>query len=79
MRSEGERAAQTGGEQIMSQHGNEKVNSPEFEDVDGHFMAIDDEGRIDYAPHPPYAASLADDGDDDVEGHINDLDIERKR
>jgi hypothetical protein len=40
-------------------------------DVEGHFLPLDDEGNVDFAPHR--------EDDDDVEGHVLDLDIERKR
>jgi hypothetical protein len=39
-------------------------------DVQGHYLPLDDEGNVDYAPHRE---------GDDVEGHVLDLDIERKR
>jgi hypothetical protein len=40
-------------------------------DVEGHYLPLDDEGNVDFAPHR--------DADEDVEGHVLDLDIERKR
>jgi hypothetical protein len=57
----------------MSEH----VEQPETDDVEGHFQIIDGEGR---AQTPPTRRmSLVDSGDDDVEGHVLDLDIERRR
>ena len=41
-------------------------------DVEGHYLPLDDEGNVDFAPH-------REDDEDDVEGHVLDLDIERKR
>jgi hypothetical protein len=55
---------------------NEHIDQPDTDDVEGHFQAIDSEGRIS-APPPARVAITAD--DDDVEGHVLDLDIERKR
>lgn len=56
---------------------NDHVELPETEDVEGHFQVIDEEGR---APVPPTRRVPAVDGEgDDVEGHVLDLDIERKR
>jgi hypothetical protein len=49
------------------------------DDVDGHYIQIDDEGRTTYLPRlRPEPAS---DDEDDVEGHgiLRDLDIERRR
>jgi hypothetical protein len=40
-------------------------------DVEGHYLPLDDEGNVDFAPQR--------DAEDDVEGHVLDLDIERKR
>jgi hypothetical protein len=40
-------------------------------DVEGHYLPLDDEGNVDFAPQRA--------ADDDVEGHVLDLDIERKR
>jgi hypothetical protein len=54
---------------------NEHIEQPETDDVEGHFQAIDDEGRAS-APQP---ARVPVTDDDDVEGHVLDLDIERKR
>jgi hypothetical protein len=54
---------------------NEHIEQPETDDVEGHFQAIDDEGRAS-APQP---ARLPVTDDDDVEGHVLDLAIERKR
>jgi hypothetical protein len=56
----------------MDQH----IDQPDAEDVEGHFQVIDGEGRV-TAP-PPARVALTDE-DDDVEGHVLDLDIERKR
>lgn len=57
----------------MSEH----IDQPDTDDVDGHFQVIDDEGR---APVPPTRRVPAVDSDgDDVEGHVLDLDVERKR
>jgi hypothetical protein len=60
----------------MSENINEFILKDETDptDVEGHFQSIDGEGRT---PLPPLRAPLSD--DDDVEGHVLDLDIERKR
>jgi hypothetical protein len=55
---------------------NEHIDQPDTDDVEGHFQVIDDEGR---ASVPPPARVAVTDEDDDVEGHVLDLDIERKR
>jgi hypothetical protein len=55
---------------------NEHIDQPDTDDVEGHFQVIDDEGR---AAVPPPARVAVTDEDDDVEGHVLDLDIERKR
>jgi hypothetical protein len=55
----------------MSDH----IEQPETDDVEGHFQAIDDEGRASL----PQPARVPVTDDDDVEGHVLDLDIERKR
>jgi hypothetical protein len=54
---------------------NEHIETPETDDVEGHFQAIDDEGRTSVPP----TRSIPVTDDDDVEGHVLDLDIERKR
>jgi hypothetical protein len=41
-------------------------------DVEGHYLPLDDEGNVDFAPQRATE-------DDDVAGHVLDLDIERKR
>jgi hypothetical protein len=56
----------------MSEH----VDQPTTDDVEGHFQVIDDEGRTQI---PPARRIPVADDDDDVEGHVLDLDIERKR
>ncbi|HEY3527633.1 MAG TPA: hypothetical protein VGK78_00665 [Nocardioides sp.] len=48
---------------------------PETDDVEGHFQLIDGEGRAEVPPTRRIPLS----DDDDVEGHVLDLDIERKR
>lgn len=55
---------------------NEHIEQPATDDVEGHFQAIDSDGRA-TVPQPARVAITAD--DDDVEGHVLDLDIERKR
>lgn len=55
---------------------NEHVDQPDTDDVEGHFQLIDGEGR---AEQPPTRRLYAVVGDDDVEGHVLDLEIERKR
>jgi hypothetical protein len=54
---------------------NEHIETPETDDVEGHFLPIDDEGHI-AVPHSRRPAIT---DDDDVAGHVLDLDIERKR
>jgi hypothetical protein len=54
---------------------NGHIDQPDTDDVEGHFQAIDSEGRT-TAP-PPARVPVTE--DDDVEGHVLDLDIERKR
>ena len=49
-----------------------QATRPTPTDVEGHYLPLDDEGNVDFAPHRE-----AD--EDDVEGHVLDLDIERKR
>jgi hypothetical protein len=56
----------------MSEH----IETPESDDVEGHFQAIDDEGRTSI---PPIRRVPITEDDDDVEGHVLDLDIERRR
>jgi hypothetical protein len=58
----------------MSENINEIVHNDETDpaDVEGHYLPLDDEGNVDFAPHRQP-------DDDDVEGHVLDLDIERKR
>ena len=51
------------------------IEQPETDDVEGHFQAIDAEGRASV----PGPTRIAVTDDDDVEGHVLDLDIERKR
>jgi hypothetical protein len=53
----------------------ERINQPETDDVEGHFQVIDDEGRT--TPPPTRLVPVTD--EDDAEGHVLDLDIERKR
>lgn len=56
---------------------NEHHDQPGTDDVEGHFQVIDDDGR---APVPPTRrVPVADSEGDDVEGHVLDLDIERRR
>jgi hypothetical protein len=55
---------------------NEHIDQPDTDDVEGQFQVIDNEGR---AAVPPPARVAVTDEDDDVEGHVLDLDIERKR
>jgi hypothetical protein len=54
---------------------NEHIDQPDTDDVEGHFQAIDSDGRT--TPPPPARVPVTE--DDDVEGHVLDLDIERKR
>ena len=54
---------------------NDHIEQPGTDDVEGHFQVIDDEGRA-AVPQP---ARIPVSDDDDVEGHVLDLDIERKR
>lgn len=56
---------------------NEHVEQPEQEDVEGHLQLIDDEGRPQLPA--PGRLPLSADEDDDVAGHVLDLDIERRR
>jgi hypothetical protein len=53
----------------------EHIDQPDIDDVEGHFQVIDGEGR----PEVPPVRRPAVTEDDDVEGHVLDLDIERKR
>jgi hypothetical protein len=53
----------------------EHIDRPDTDDVEGHFQVIDGEGR----PEVPPTQRIALSEDDDVEGHVLDLDIERKR
>jgi hypothetical protein len=55
----------------------EHIEQPETDDVEGHFLPVDDEGRT-AVPHSRRPAIL-DDDEDDVAGHVLDLDVERKR
>lgn len=55
---------------------NDHIETPEADDVEGHFQTIDDEGRAS-VPTPTRRVPITE--DDDVEGHVLDLDIERKR
>ena len=55
---------------------NEHIEQPDTDDVEGHFQLIDDEGRA-AVPQPTRRVAVTQ--DDDVEGHVLDLDIERKR
>jgi hypothetical protein len=57
----------------------EHIETPETEDVEGHFQVVDDEGRPSVPPTRRIALTEPLSGDDDVEGHVLDLDIERKR
>ena len=54
---------------------NDHIEQPETDDVEGHFQTIESEGRT-TAP-PPARVPVTE--DDDVEVHVLDLDIERKR
>jgi hypothetical protein len=54
---------------------NDHIEQPETNDVEGHFQVIDDEGRASV----PGPTRIAVTDDDDVEGHVLDLDIERRR
>jgi hypothetical protein len=54
---------------------NDHIETPEVDDVEGHFQPVDDEGRASLPPTRRIALTE----DDDVEGHVLDLDIERKR
>ena len=54
---------------------NDHIETPDTDDVEGHFQGIDAEGRA----TDPQPTRVAVTGDDDVEGHVLDLDIERKR
>jgi hypothetical protein len=63
----------TGG--TMDHHLEQPDTGSDVDDVEGHFQGIDSEGRA-TAP-PPARVVLFE--DDDVEGHVLDLDIERKR
>jgi hypothetical protein len=55
----------------------EHIEQPETDDVEGHFLPVDDEGRT-AVPHSRRPAIL-DDDEDDMAGHVLDLDVERKR
>jgi hypothetical protein len=66
-------------EGIMSEHtsDNQQVRAGDTapEDVEGHYLPLDDDGKVDLTPR-------LDDTEDDVEGHSaadGDLDFERKR
>ena len=54
---------------------NDHIEQPETDDVEGHFQVIDAEGRASV----PGPTRIAVTDDDDVEGHVLDRDIERKR
>ena len=57
----------------MSENTSENIilsNETDPADVEGHFLPLDDEGNTDYAPHRD---------DEDVDAHVLDLDVERKR
>jgi hypothetical protein len=62
--------------EIMSENINEIILEDETDptDVEGHYLPLDDEGNVDFTPVRGQAGA-----DDDVEGHVLDLDIERKR
>jgi hypothetical protein len=65
--------AAQGEDRAMNENTPEIVLSDETDptDVEGHYLPLDDEGNVDFAPHR--------ETEDDVEGHVLDLDIERKR
>jgi len=50
------------------------IETPDVDDVEGHFLPLDADGGVEFKPAK---VTLAD--EDDVEGHVLDLDIERKR
>lgn len=54
----------------------EPIQTPDSDDVEGHFLPIDDEGRT-AVPHSRRPSIL--DDEEDVTGHVLDLDVERKR
>jgi hypothetical protein len=56
----------------MSENPNEIILNDETDptDVEGHHLPLDDEGNVDFSPNREPG--------DDVEGHVLDLDIERK-
>jgi len=57
----------------MSENINETILNDETDptDVEGHYLPLDEDGNVDFAPHK--------ESEEDVEGHVLDLDIERKR
>jgi hypothetical protein len=55
---------------------NEHIETPDTDDVEGRFQPIDAEGRAEI-PSPPRRVAVTE--EEDVEGHVLDLDIERKR
>jgi len=60
----------------MSENINEIILGDETDptDVEGHYLPLDNDGNVDFTPRKDLPAT-----DDDVEGHVLDLDIERKR
>lgn len=54
---------------------NDQIETPETDNVERHFQSVDDEDRA-FLP-PTRRIPLTE--DDDAEGHVLDLDIERKR
>jgi hypothetical protein len=66
----------TEGDKIMSENTNEIILKDETDptDVEGHYLPLDEDGNVDFAPH-----KHPQDTSDDVEGHVLDLDIERRR
>ena len=57
----------------MSENPNEIILKDETDptDVEGHYLPLDDEGNVDFSPQRASG--------DDVDVHVLDLDIERKR
>jgi hypothetical protein len=54
---------------------NDHIETPDTDDVEGHVQFADDG----FSPGPPTRRVLSVTDEDDVSGHVLDLDVERKR
>jgi hypothetical protein len=58
---------------------NDHIDTPDTDDVEGHVLFAND-GQVPSAPaRLRVAIDGPDNGEDDVEGHVLDLDVERRR